>query len=90
MGTLCSGFVTRSANSVSFVISSSPLEMVATSKPPSTVPDTETRPPESSVPPIAGATKDDNTQSLPIPGEAVLLAATDMAPASAASRPDSP
>src|SRR5207245_5071932 len=35
-------------------IRSRPLAMVATSKPPRTVPETETRPPESNVPPIAG------------------------------------
>ena len=64
--------------------------MVASRTPPTIVPGTETRPPESSVPPIAGATKEARSQSLPRLGEAVWSAAIAISPAVAASAPESP
>src|SRR6267378_7205193 len=60
--------------------SSRPLEMVASRTPPTIVPATDTRPPERSVPPIAGATKEARSQSLPRLGEAVWSAAIAISP----------
>src|SRR6266478_490884 len=75
---------------LSMPTSSRPLEMVASRTPPRMVPGTETRPPERRVPPMAGATKEARSQSLPRLGEAVCSAATAISPAVAASAPESP
>src|SRR6266852_7542898 len=75
---------------LSMPTSSRPLESGASRTLPKMVPGTETRPPESSVPPMAGATKEARSQSLPRLGEAVWSAAIAISPAVAASAPDSP
>src|SRR6266700_4329595 len=75
---------------LSMPTSSRPLEMVASRTPPTIVPATDTKPPERSVPPIAGATKEARSQSLPRLGEAVWSAPLAISPAVVASAPERP